>query len=118
MSYDSPDVYHQPEHFGLTPIDTLDLDNEPYQFHYLCVWKHEDGRVFWAEDSGCSCPSPFENYRSLESLEHLKEIEPLKRRLKGREEETKQYKYRYFPPKQEVEDFLLAVELALGSQKG
>lgn len=34
-----------------------------YEFYELGVWKHKpDGELYWATDSGCSCPSPFEDH--------------------------------------------------------
>lgn len=66
MSWGTDDLYNQPEKFGLTQIGCLDDPEASYSFDYLIVWKHEDGRVFYAEDSGCSCPSPFEDFTKLE----------------------------------------------------
>src|SRR5690606_10820071 len=68
--YYNPDVYYQPEAFGLTAIG--ELSREPdYDFYMLVVWEHEDGRLFWATDTGCSCPSPFEDFTSLDHLSGL-----------------------------------------------
>lgn len=66
MSYDP---YYNPEKFGLTTIGEVQWDDDCYGFDLTVVWKHEDGSFYWASDSGCSCPSPFEDYTSLESLE-------------------------------------------------
>ena len=33
-----------------------------YEYNTLNFWITEDGRVFSASDSGCSCPTPFEDY--------------------------------------------------------
>jgi len=33
-----------------------------YEFDILCFWVTKDGRVYTAQDSGCSCPTPFEDY--------------------------------------------------------
>lgn len=71
MSYFSPDPYNQPEAFGLTLIDSIDLDAYVYQFDMVCVWWHEDGSIYYAHDSGCSCPSPFENISSMDDLTRL-----------------------------------------------
>ena len=71
MTYGTPDVYYQPEHFGLTPIGEIDDPEACYSFDKLVVWQHDDGRLFWASDSGCSCPSPFEDYTSLDDLNDL-----------------------------------------------
>lgn len=71
MSYDSS-VYYSPEKHGLVPVAEIELDGESYSFHIRCVWRHtETGVLYTAEDSGCSCPSPFEEYNSLESLSVL-----------------------------------------------
>lgn len=69
MSYDIPDVYYQPEAFGLVPIGELDDPNANYSFDIFAVWKHEEtGTIYYGTDSGCSCPSPFEDYTSLDQL--------------------------------------------------
>lgn len=62
------DPYHSPEDFGLTIVGDLDDDREPYQFSMFVVWKDADNRLYWADDAGCSCPSPFEDYRSISDL--------------------------------------------------
>ncbi len=61
------DIYYSPENYDLTIVGELSADLD-YEFDMLVVWQHKDGRVFYASDSGCSCPSPFEDYNSLESL--------------------------------------------------
>lgn len=69
MSYGyGNDPYNNPQAFGLEIIGTLDDPEACYSFDYLIVWKHTDGRVFYAQDSGCSCPSPFEDFGSLDDL--------------------------------------------------
>src|SRR5260221_9559959 len=65
------DVYHSPEKFGLTVVDEIELDNESYRFNIRMIWRHEDGTLYTARDSGCSCPSPFEDYTELEGLERI-----------------------------------------------
>lgn len=71
MSYNSPDPYNQPEAFGLTLISSIELMDYCYQFDMVCVWWHEDGSIYYAHDSGCSCPSPFEDIRSMDDLTKL-----------------------------------------------
>jgi hypothetical protein len=47
---------------GLTQIAELDEKDLSYEFCMIRAWLHGDtGRVFWKQDSGCSCPSPFED---------------------------------------------------------
>jgi len=65
-------IYSSPEKHGLEVFAEIH-DNEPYQFNMVIVFKHENGDLFWGADSGCSCPSPFEDYNGIEDLEKLNE---------------------------------------------
>lgn len=85
MSYNTPDVYYQPENFGLTQVAQIEWAEPDYSFNMGVVWKDADGQLFYGEDSGCSCPSPFEDFTSLESLEKLTFPE-LEAKLKERAE--------------------------------
>ena len=67
--------YYSPEKVGLTVIGELD-DADSYEFNTIVAWT--DGKnIYWAHDSGCSCPTPFEEYEvtlsDKSSLEQLKE---------------------------------------------
>ncbi len=55
-------MYSNPEAFGLTTIGEIDWSDGCYNFDYTVVWQRTfDGKFVYAEDSGCSCPSPFED---------------------------------------------------------
>ena len=70
MGYSTPDLYYQPEKFGLEVIGVIGDPEASYSFDDLVVWNHaETKRLYWAEDAGCSCPSPFEDYTSLDMAE-------------------------------------------------
>lgn len=59
------DVYYNPESFGLSVVGEVQWDEPCYDFDLTVVWT--DGSLFyWADDSGCSCPSPFEDFVSLD----------------------------------------------------
>jgi hypothetical protein len=77
MGWNHPDVYYQSEKFGLTPVAEVDYSDGCYQFDIRAIWRHEDGTLYTMRDGGCSCPSPFEDYTTLESLDRfdLAEIE-------------------------------------------
>lgn len=60
-------VYYDPEEFGLTLLGETDLAEPDYSFDLLAVWKGEKG-YYLATDSGCSCPTPFENYDGISDL--------------------------------------------------
>lgn len=59
--------YYNPEHFGLEIVAELN-PHLSYEFDMVVVWKDKEGNLFWAGDAGCSCPTPFENYTSIETL--------------------------------------------------
>jgi len=62
MSYDT-NVYYNPKKSGLVQIDSLDEPGLSYEYNTLCVWQDtKTKRVFYVQDSGCSCPTPFEGY--------------------------------------------------------
>ena len=39
------------------------------------AWRGKDGRVFYGQDSGCSCPSPFEDWNFGSYEDFAKEAE-------------------------------------------
>lgn len=45
----------------LTYVGGFDWNDEDWQFDLSAVWKETRGRYYVANDSGCSCPSPFED---------------------------------------------------------
>lgn len=69
MGWGTPDAYYQPEELGLTIVAEVEYSDMDYQFDTRVVWRHDDGRLLTARDSGCSCPSPFEDYTSVEKLD-------------------------------------------------
>lgn len=59
MSYDT-NVYYHPEKAGLATVGEVDFSSGCYEFDYTVVWRDGTGRLFYADDAGCLCPSPFE----------------------------------------------------------
>lgn len=57
------DPYYHPEAFGLTLVAEFELAEPCYSFDTFAIWYRQDtGSYYWANDSGCSCPAPFEDY--------------------------------------------------------
>lgn len=55
----SHNPYYSPEKCGLTVIDSIDTAGS-YEFDMIVVWRKDDDNTLWyATDSGCSCPTPF-----------------------------------------------------------
>lgn len=61
-------VYYYPEQFGLTTIGEVEWSEPCYDFDLTVLWRDEAGKLYWASDSGCSCPSPFEDLGGLNDL--------------------------------------------------
>lgn len=65
-------LYSDPEKFGLTTFDEIDWSDGCYQFNLTVVWQRTfDGKFVYGEDSGCSCPAPFED-QGVEDLTVLR----------------------------------------------
>jgi hypothetical protein len=62
------DVYSSPENYGLKIVGEIEWTDGCYQFDRTVLWVTEDGTLYWGNDSGCSCPSPFEGYKSFDQL--------------------------------------------------
>lgn len=54
-------IYDDPEKFGLAIVGEVEFSSGAYEFDTSVVWRDADtGDLFYADDSGCSCPIPFE----------------------------------------------------------
>lgn len=60
-------VMYTPEAYGLEYVCEVALSEPDYSFDVLRVLKGEKG-YYIGTDSGCSCPSPFENYAGMDDL--------------------------------------------------
>lgn len=66
MSYDR-NIYYYPEAHGLVKVAEHELSEPCYSYDTICVWKNDLG-FYLGTDSGCSCPTPFENYNGVSDL--------------------------------------------------
>ena len=63
-------LYYSPEKEGLEPFAELHFSDEPYEFDFRVVWiDTATGKLLTARDSGCSCPSPFEDFKKSDLAE-------------------------------------------------
>jgi hypothetical protein len=75
------DIYFDPSKFGLEVLTQVDLSEPDYSFDYLVVWRNlESGKLFYATDSGCSCPSPFEEH-GITDLEPFDDVQVVQKLL-------------------------------------
>src|SRR6476469_4897948 len=90
-------IYYNPERFGLEIVGTIDWAEPDYSFDFTAVWKKSRGEYYLASDSGCSCPSPFEDFTSVEDLQGPYNKTQLKEalgRLVDENKKTERYSYR------------------------
>jgi hypothetical protein len=57
--------------------ETFEVEyGEPcWSFNTLKFWKTKDGLIYSAHDSGCSCPTPFEDYEGETEAEIIQKLE-------------------------------------------
>lgn len=64
----SENIYYNPEKFDLAIVVGVDFADS-WEFKKVVVWRHErSGELFFGMDSGCSCPTPFEDFSGVKDL--------------------------------------------------
>lgn len=70
MNYEN-NVYYSPEKWGMSIFDQIDTAGA-WEFDMFVIWEKDDDNTLWyATDSGCSCPTPFENIESMKDLDQI-----------------------------------------------
>jgi len=70
-------IFYNPEKFGLKIFEQIEDDHASYSFDDFVIWERlEDGKLFYATDSGCSCASQFED-TGISDLRPIVNIEDL-----------------------------------------
>lgn len=60
--------YYYPEKCGLEIFESINTSGS-YEFDMLVIWKKLDDNTLWYDqDSGCSCPSPFDHGHDLKPI--------------------------------------------------
>lgn len=66
-------IYSSPEKYGFSTFGEIDFAGS-YEFDITAVLRAEaTGAFFYLSDSGCSCPTPFEN-TTVEELQPLNSL--------------------------------------------
>lgn len=73
MNDEIQNPYYSPKLLGLDMI-SFDEPDLSYEYNTCAFWKTPDGRVFMAIDSGCSCPTPFEDYSGRDMDEAIQKM--------------------------------------------
>lgn len=74
-------IYYSPQDFGLEIVGDIEKSDGCYQFDLTVVWKQARGKYWIGQDSGCSCPSPFEDVRDVNELDGPYTKDGLRKRL-------------------------------------
>jgi hypothetical protein len=74
MNEEKINPYYNPEKLDLE-MSSYNDPNLSYEFNTLCFWATKNGQIYSASDSGCSCPTPFENYEGYTQKEVLQKLE-------------------------------------------
>lgn len=97
--YELPNIYYDPEKFGLEVFGEVDFGGS-FEYDKLVVWRdRKTGELYTGEDSGCSCPSPFES-QGLDNLTPLLSLKRLESKLDGMSEKA------HVPQSQEIANLL------------
>lgn len=85
------DIYYSPEKFDLEVVGEIDFSSGSYEFDLTVVWRDtETGALYYADDSGCSCPSPFE-YQGRDSLTRVTRTQDLIDHFEDRKRDSYDY---------------------------
>ena len=77
MGWNDPNIYDNPEQFGLERFEEINDDHASYSFDDFVIWKRlSDGALLYGTDSGCSCPAPFDK-QTVDDLTKITSIEQL-----------------------------------------
>lgn len=81
-------LYYDPQDYSLEPVGEIDWSDGNYVFNLTVVWRRtSDGRLVYGEDSGCSCPSPFED-QGVEDLKPITSVSEFQDLLDKRAEDS------------------------------
>lgn len=73
-------IRYNPEDFGVTFVAEFDVHEPDYSFDLvLVVQDKQSNEVYVAFDSGCSCPSPFEDHSYPQDFVHVRTWDEVKR---------------------------------------
>ncbi len=99
-------IYYNPEDFGLEIVAQIEYSDSCYQFDTRVVWKVKGKKIFYTmRDSGCSCPTPFEDY----NLSNIEKMSLVSLRIEVNSELSNEYKN--ITPEQ-AQEFLYKVRSA------
>lgn len=80
-------VMYSPEACGLRLVGELENADACYDFDTIVVVQDvATGKLYAAHDTGCSCPTPFEDVHSLGDMSEIRTVDELQAFVKAHEE--------------------------------
>ena len=98
-------IYYNPQAYGAEVVGEFEWSEPDWSFDMLVVWRTGRGQYWIGEDSGCSCPSPFEEVLDINSLDGPYTKDGLRKRINQRIEERKSGQHDYGYSKSELKRF-------------
>lgn len=75
--------YYDPDKCGLKVIAVLDEEDLCYEYDTVILWQDKaTGRMYVGHDAGCSCPTPFEDFHSLDDMTEVHKFADLEAFIK------------------------------------
>jgi hypothetical protein len=72
-------LLYSPEYYGVEIVANFDAYEANYSFDILVVVRDlETGKLYAAADSGCSCPTPFEDHTYPTDFEEVRSWDEVK----------------------------------------
>jgi hypothetical protein len=103
-------VFYNPDKFGLSIVGEVEFSSGIYEFDTSVVWCDESGQHYVADDSGCSCPEPFENV-DISNLRKIDRLQDLVDYFDQRKAES----YRYEPDEDYASRTVSEIDGAIGT---
>jgi hypothetical protein len=71
-------IYDNPAAHGAEFIGEVSEPDMCWEFNVIAFWS-KDGKVYAGQDSGCSCPSPFETFDGIADLTEVRSLDDARR---------------------------------------
>lgn len=82
-TFDGTQLEYDPAAIGFEVIGRVEVEPD-YDFNiFLVVRDTESGLIYYVDDAGCSCPSPFEDHNSLSALTLASDYAQVERAVTG-----------------------------------
>lgn len=75
-------LYYSPEDYGAELIGAIDVAGAWEYAIFLVLKDKSTGKLYYGQESGCSCPIPFEGYNSVTELREITDYAAFAREIR------------------------------------